>query len=203
MWAACCMAFFRIGKITVDSQAAHGRDTSHWVAVGDVAVDDRNSPSVLKIRLQHSKTDQYSQSVDVYLGHTGDELCPVSAVLAFLAVRGSAPGPLFRWSDGRFLTKAAFTSTLREALSTLGYDASEYAGHSFRIGVATMAAERGIEVKMLGRWDSSAYQLHVRASRQMLSSIARKLVITDAPGGQANAVYCIWGFYRYRAVSQP
>ena len=85
--------------------------------------------------------DQYSGGVDVYLGRMGDELCPVSALLAYLAIRGSAPGPLFKWSDGRFLTKAAFTSTLREALSTLDYEASAYAGHSFRIGAATTAAE--------------------------------------------------------------
>ena len=58
MWAACCTAFFgffRIGEITVDGQAVHGRGTSHCVSVGDVAVDDRRSPSVLKIHLRHSR----------------------------------------------------------------------------------------------------------------------------------------------------
>ena len=107
--AACCTAFFgflRIGEIIVDGRAAHSRDTSHCVAVSDLAVDDRRSPSVLKIHLRHLKTDQHGRGVDVYLGCTGDELCPVSAVLAFLAMRGGAPGPLFMWSDGRFLTKA-------------------------------------------------------------------------------------------------
>ena len=57
--------------------------------------------------------------------------------------------------------------------------ASTYAGHSFWIGAATTAAEKGIEdsvIKMLGRWESSAYQLYVRSSREMLSSVSRRLV---------------------------
>ena len=46
-----------------------------------------------------------------------------------------------------------FGDKVRSALSILGYDASVYAGHSFRIGAATRAAEQGIEdlvIKMLG-----------------------------------------------------
>ena len=106
----------------------------------------------------------------------------MAAILAYLARRRNDHGPLFRMSDGRFLTKAVFTSRLREALSTLGYEALTYAGHSFRIGAATTAAEQGIEdsvIKMLGRWDSSTYQLYVRASRQVLASISQMLVNDD------------------------
>ena len=174
MWAACCTAFFgffRIGELIVDRQDS---GSSHCVAVEDVAVDDHLSPTVIKIRLRHSKTDQYGKGVDVYLGRTGDNnLCPVSALLAYLTIRGNAPGPLFRLKDGKLHTTAVFTASLREALSTLGYNATEYAGHSFRIGAATTAAECGIEdsiIKLLGRWDSSAYQVYVRASGQALAS---------------------------------
>ena len=103
----------------------------------------------------------------------------MTALLAYLAVRGSEPGPLFRFRDGRFLTKDLFIARVRTALSVIGYDESSYAGHSFRIGAATTAAERGIEdsvIKMLGRWESSAYQLYVRASQQALATVSRKLV---------------------------
>ena len=89
---------------------------------------------------------------------------------------------LAKMSDGRFLTKAIFTSRLGEALSTLGYEASTHAGHSFRIGAVTTVAERGIAdsvIKMLGHWDSSAYQLYIRASRQLLAGILKKLVSDD------------------------
>jgi len=82
-----------------------------------------------------------------------------------MAVRGGEPGPFFRLCDGRWLTKEIFVARIRYALSVLGYDSTSYAGHSFRIGAAMAAAERGIEdsiIKILGRWESSAYQLHVR-----------------------------------------
>ena len=77
------------------------------------------------------------------------------------------------------VTREVFVDKVRSALSILGYDASSYAGHSFRIGAATTAAEQGIEdsvIKMLGRWESSAYQLYVRTSRETLASISRRLV---------------------------
>ena len=70
-------------------------------------------------------------------------------MLAYLAVRGKEPGPLFRLSDGRLLTKQIFVDEVRSALSVLGYDYTSYAGHSFRIGAATTAAECGIEDSLI------------------------------------------------------
>ena len=92
MWAACCTAFFgffRIGEITVDTQAA---SSVHCVAVGDIAVDDHLTPTVVKIHLRCSKTDQLGRGVDVYVGQTGDDLCPVAAILTYLARRWNDPG---------------------------------------------------------------------------------------------------------------
>ena len=45
-------------------------------------------------------------------------------------------------------------------LETAGVDASDFSGHSFRIGAATTATSRGVEdnmIKTLGRWESDAY----------------------------------------------
>ena len=126
-----------------------------------------HNPSIVKIHLRMSKTDQYGQGVYIYLGHTGSELCPVSALLAYLAMRGNDPGPLFKLKNRRFLMKDLFIMRVRPVLSVLGYNESSYASHSFRIGAATTAAERGIEdsvIKMLGQLESSTYQLYVRAS---------------------------------------
>ena len=69
-------------------------------------------------------------------------------------VRGNDPGPLFKLRDGRFLTKDLFITRVRPALSVLGCNESSYAGHIFRIGAATTAAEQGSEdsvIKTLGR----------------------------------------------------
>ena len=157
-WAACCTAFFgvfRLGEITAPTAADH--TGGHCVSVGDVAIDNPINPTIVKVHLSHSKTDQFRQGVDIYLGKTGQELCPVSALLAYLAVRGKDPGPLFKLRDGCFLTKEIFIERVRVALDVLGLDGSMYAGHSFRIGAASTAAEVGIEdsiIKMLGRWES-------------------------------------------------
>ena len=67
---------------------------------------------------------------------------------------------------------------LREALGSTGMDVSGYSGHSFRIGAATTAAAVGIEdsmIKTLGRWESTAYLLYVRVSRDRLASVSRRL----------------------------
>ena len=98
--------------------------------------------------------DQFGRGIDVYVGRRGGSLCPVAAILTYLARRWNDPGPIQNEGWEVLDYKALFTTRLREALSTLWYKA------------ATMAAERGIEdsvIRMLGRWDSSACQLFIRA----------------------------------------
>ena len=51
---------------------------------GDVAVDDHSNPSLVRIHLRKSKTDQLGRGVDVYLGRTDEDLCPVTAEFAGL-----------------------------------------------------------------------------------------------------------------------
>ena len=136
------------------------------------------NPTVVRNNLRSSKT---GKGVEVFLGKTDDEeLCPVAALLAYLAVRGGAEGPLFRLQDGRYMTSDVFIARVRATLINLGYDANAYAGHSFRIGAATTAAERGIEdsvIKMMGRRNSSAYQLYIRSAQHMLASVAGQLTL--------------------------
>ena len=64
-------------------------------------------------------------------GETGEILCPVAALLAYLALRGALPGPLFQLQDRSPLTKDYFIQKFREALTDIGLEASKYAGHSF------------------------------------------------------------------------
>ena len=60
---------------------------------------------------------------------------------------------------------------MRSALSVLGYDYTTYAGHSFRIGAATTAAERGIEeslIKILGgQFSLSAVRAFIMADTEV------------------------------------
>ena len=46
------------------------------------------------------------QGVHLYVGRTGNLVCPVNAILAYLAVRDSSPGR--KLTDGSFLTRQQF-----------------------------------------------------------------------------------------------
>ena len=127
MWAVCCTAFFgffRLGELLEGSSSSCRGPT-----INEVATDSHDKPSMVMIHLRTSKTDQFSQGVDIYLGATGTNLCPVAALLAYVAVRNNGVGPLFIHQDGRNLTKSVFITKLRSALSALGFDERVYAGH--------------------------------------------------------------------------
>ena len=175
LWAVCCMCFYgflRSGEVTLTSGQEYDHEAD--LSEGDVALDDLVKPTVVRVHIKASKTDPFRQGVFVYLGATGNDLCPVAAVPAYLAVRGRDPGPFFRFVSGTALMREALVRQLRAALSQFDMDVSQYSGHSFRIGGATTAAAVGLEdslIKTLGRWQSMAYQLYVRLPRKRLASV--------------------------------
>ena len=177
LWAASCLGFFgflRSGEFTLCDLRAPPPILS-----SGVAIDSRENPSVIRVHLRQAKTDPFGKGVNIYLGKTGATICPVSAILNFLVVRPSNVGPLFVHQDGTPLLRAQFVAKLKQALSAAGVDDKSYSGHSFRIGAATTAAAAGVPdhvIKMLGRWESSAYQLYVRTPRQTLASISKQMV---------------------------
>ncbi len=61
---------------------------------------------------------------------------------------------MFRYQDGRYLTRQRLVTELRQVLDKAGLYQSKYCGHSFRIGAATTAAERGIEDDKAGLYQS-------------------------------------------------
>ena len=179
LWAACTMAFFgffRLGEIV--SPPSGTFDPAVHLTPADIAIDSREEPSLVQVHLKVSKTDQERQGISVFIGKTGDDICPVSAIVAYLAIRGGSQGPLFLFGDSQPLTKERFVKLIRDALTAIGYDPKVYAGHSLRIGAATTAAERGIEdssIKALGRWRSEAFQTYVKMPRAQLASFAKVL----------------------------
>ncbi len=179
LWASCCLAFFgflRCSEFTVPSQSDF--DPSTHLTPNDIAVDDISFPSVLHVTIKQSKTDIFRQGVTLSLARTDKEVCPVSAMLPYLALRKNHHGPLFIHKDKSFLTRALFTSLLRTTLKRAGMDESKYATHSFRSGAATTAAEVGISdvnIKRLGRWKSEAYQVYVKTPQEKLAPLTRQL----------------------------
>ncbi len=67
-------------------------------------------PSRLEVRIKASKTDPFRLGVLLFIGRVASDLFPVSAMLAYLVARGKGEGPLFRFSDGRPLTRQRLVS---------------------------------------------------------------------------------------------
>ena len=179
LWAACCLAFFgflRAGELTIPSDATF--DPQVHLTWGDIAVDIPKDPRVLGVTIKASKTDPFRKGITIFLGKVASDLCPLSAVLAYMVSKRCRSGPLFTFQDGRPLTRQRFVVAVRSALASAGVDAKQYAGHSFRIGAATTAAARGLEdstIQTLGRWKSLAYLEYIRIPRQQLASYTARL----------------------------
>ena len=179
LWAASCTCFFgflRSGEVTVPSISEY--DPDGHLSEGDVSLDSLNQPSVVQIHIKASKMDPFRKGVYVYLGKTGNDLCPVVAVASYLVVRGRQPGPFFRFASGTPLSRELFVKHIRAALRPYDVDVNSYSGHSFRIGAATAASAAGIEdsmIKTLGRWQSAAYQTYVRIPQESLAAVSKKL----------------------------
>ena len=179
LWAACCLGFFaflRSGEFTVPSLA--GFNPSIHLTPQDFTVDSIENPSMVLVRIKASKCDQAKLGVTVCVGRTHQPLCPVAAILAYLAVRGRDPGPCFCFKDGQPLTKQRLVREVRGILSEAGFNCSRFSGHSFRIGAATTAAARGLpdsSIQTLGRWSSDSFRRYIRLPAQELAAFSATL----------------------------
>jgi hypothetical protein len=102
------------------------------------------SISHVTVRLKQSKADPFGAGGTLHLGSTGNTLCPVAAVLGYLAQRPAGPGFLFLFRDGSTLSLPRLTQVLRCS--------SGDRGSGFHIGAATAAAQAGLSDSALG-WE--------------------------------------------------
>ena len=106
------------------------------------------------MRIKASKTDPFRLGITLVLGATQQDLCPLAAILPYVALQGVGDGPVFQLDSGGFLTRERFVTEVRRLLELAGVDPRPYSGHSFRIGAATAAARAGLEshtIQTLGR----------------------------------------------------
>ena len=85
LWAACCLGFFgflRAGEMTVPSDSMY--DPATHLSRSDLAVDNPNAPTVMRVLIKQSKTDPFRKGVHLFLGKTATDLCPVTAMLSYL-----------------------------------------------------------------------------------------------------------------------
>lgn len=131
--------FLRLGELLLPSQDAF--NPRLHLAWGDVAVDDARNPRMVRCHFKQSKTDQLGRGIDVVMGKTGLDLCPVAAVLGYIALRGDRSGLFLLTTEKVPLSKSDFIGKFRAILGRIGLPAEDYAGHSFIIGAATSAPQ--------------------------------------------------------------
>lgn len=85
LWAVMCLCFFeflRSGKVV---------DPTQYLSFTDITPKSLSNPSFLSLNIKQYKR---GSGVKIIVGHTED-LCPVSAVLAYMSLQGPGKSPLF------------------------------------------------------------------------------------------------------------
>lgn len=182
--AAFSLAFFgflRCGEFTTTLGKF---DPLHHLCYGDVSFLPGQGSPEMHLRLKASKTDPYRMGCTLRYFKTNATLCPVQTMLDYLQLRQSQPrtphltDPLFTLPDHTPLSRHTLVSMLRSLLLRLGYDPNLFAGHSFRKGAATSAAEAHLPdhlIKVMGRWSSDCYQRYIHTPMSLIKEAQHRL----------------------------
>ena len=112
----------------------------------------------LVVSIRRSKTDQEAEGRKIgipYASHV--ETCPIRSLQEWLEKSGITEGSLFRPINrhGKMaatrLSAAAVGQIVKRYAAAVGLDASEFAGHSLRSGLATSAAAAGASERSIMR----------------------------------------------------
>ena len=182
IWAACCLGFLRSSAFTVPAQDCFGN--SIHLSPQDIAIDCQHLPGMIKVSIKQSKTNPFRHGVNLYLGKTDKDICPVKGIFAISGYPRQSTRPLFMGNNEKMLTRQIFSTELDCILSKLKLDKGSYNMHSFRIGAATSAMEAGIpetQIKMLGRWQCNAYQGYVKTPPEDLAKLSKLLASKCKP----------------------
>ena len=203
LWAAACIGFFgflRAGEFTVPSPEAY--DPEVHLNLGDLTLDSHTHPTLVRLKIKHSKTDPFRQGVDVFLGRTDTPLCPVQALIPISG--GALP-------NTRPLVRSLYRiSPIKESSSGKTY--TRHSGKQAWMNQDTMATvfELGLQRLLLhralktpssrhwARWRSEAYKIYIKFPRAQLASVSRALArgqCTAILGTYVYAYHVTWPCY--------
>ena len=134
----CLLHIFGVGEIT----ASVSGNTIHLHQVSKL-VNDKQEVEAIKVTFLNYKHN-FNQSCFSLVVSRQSTCCPVQHLLTYLQARGHSPGSLFQMPDGSPAPLSIFTEKLSTALKYCVLDPSKYKGHSFCIGAATHAADKGM-----------------------------------------------------------
>ena len=164
MFSMAFHGFLRIGEMIPRARKL----ACQALSINDIELHPKANSFLVTLRQFKHSAKQGAQTITIRQDKCfSKQYCPVRTLRKYLAVRGHKPGPLFSLSDGKPYLRSHFDKQLRSCLVSCGLSTRSYKGHSFRIGAATDAAERGCsdaQIRHLGRWASDAYRKYIRIS---------------------------------------
>ena len=97
-WYAWLISSLCVSELTAGLSITPARQ----LCLTDVEILAGSPPPAIRLRIKASKTDPLAVGCFVYVGRSSRTVCPVQAVLAYLAHRDAStqvsdPGPFFRW----------------------------------------------------------------------------------------------------------
>ena len=169
-------AFLRCGEFTV-IKATSFDPAAHLTRSCAIFQPSFGSPRYIMLSLPSSKTDPFCKGISLYISAApGSPTCPVTCLKRLYLTDPQPPeSPLFVGHDGAPLLCVDLLRRLREDLTQLGFQPSQFAGHSFWRGGASSAAAAGFsdfELQQLGRWRSDAYKLYIEPNKDRLLSLS-------------------------------
>jgi len=185
LWAAFTLAFYgflRASEFTCNSSSF---DPTVHLCLRDITfIRNIESPNHMLVSIKQSKTDPFRKGCTLTIARSTTSTCSVMATRDYLLqCKSVATGPLFTFTNGKWLSRGSLTKELRSVLQCCGLPANHYFTHSFRIGAATTAAAAGVPswlIKVLGRWSSDCYERYIRTPQKTLLAIPKKLVMDNS-----------------------
>ncbi|CAK9068985.1 unnamed protein product, partial [Durusdinium trenchii] len=174
LWAAIMVGFFfllraseflvTMGRSCGTSRTLKGNDIE--ARRDNLQVMNFHQAEEIVIYLKGSQTDQYNQGTVRNQFRSGDELCVVTALANYQAMKperfagAEADQPLFRLENGKPLQRTDIQGLIQLAAVADGQSTTRYGSHSLRIGGATAMYQTTKDldiVKRFGRWNSDAF----------------------------------------------
>ena len=152
-------AFLRVGEITVTSRSVHN---PNLLNLDQISID----PVSQQVRISFNSFKHKSSTFPFLLNipEQVEPLCLHKSLAGYLSFRGFCKGPLFLYR-GAPVTRSFFTSFLSSTLKRANLSPTRIKSHSFRIGAATTALQKGFtheQIQQMGRWKSGAFSKYLR-----------------------------------------
>ena len=183
--AVCVTAFFgflRCAEFTINN--GKDFDPAFNLCLGDLTFHETH----VELLLKSSKTDPFRQGTTIQLFKNSNnwKLCPYTTLQSYLlrrnnkfVYRQNPSEPLFLTEDGTPLTRSVFMLHVKQLISRLGLNTTQFTPHSFRVGAATTASSARLEdhlIKTLGRWFSDCYKTYIRTPKHVIRDAQKALL---------------------------